>query len=218
MRSSAVPTSPPGADAEAPHPTPRQATLLDQLEEIFVQEGFRRVRIGELAARLHCSRRTLYALAPSKEALFLQVLDRLLQRIDHLGREAVAREPVPRQRVAALIAPGFTELRRANRAFFADVQSLPAAKRRLDTHQASRSDQVRELIAAGIRAGDLRKTDPVVAAEVMLAGYRAVVNPEFLSRVNVSSSAAVRIAQDLLLHGLMHPAGLEPGPRSASRP
>ena len=66
----------------------REGHLLEGLEEIFLQEGFRRVAVGELAARLHCSRATLYALAPSKERLFLLVLERLLARIRGMGRAA----------------------------------------------------------------------------------------------------------------------------------
>lgn len=47
--------------------TRRQEQVLDGLEEIFREEGFRRLTIGELATRLRCSRSTLYAMAPTKE-------------------------------------------------------------------------------------------------------------------------------------------------------
>ena len=58
--------------------SPRGEQLLAQLEEIFFEQGYRRITVGALAARLRCSRATLYALAPSKEELFLRVLDRVL--------------------------------------------------------------------------------------------------------------------------------------------
>ena len=49
--------------------TRRQAELLDQLEELFLAEGFARFTLDDLALRLHCSKSTLYALAGSKEQL-----------------------------------------------------------------------------------------------------------------------------------------------------
>ena len=54
--------------------TRRQAQLLDQLEELFLAEGFARFTLDDLAVRLHCSKSTLYALADSKEQLALRVI------------------------------------------------------------------------------------------------------------------------------------------------
>ena len=40
----------------------RREELLDRLVELFLAEGFRHLTLGDLAARLHCSKSTLYAL------------------------------------------------------------------------------------------------------------------------------------------------------------
>ncbi|MFD6073446.1 TetR/AcrR family transcriptional regulator, partial [Amycolatopsis lurida] len=48
-------------------PTARQRALLSELEAVFLAEGFSQFTLDDLAARLHCSKSTLYALAPSKE-------------------------------------------------------------------------------------------------------------------------------------------------------
>ena len=54
--------------------TRRQAELLDQLESLFLAEGFARFTLDDLAVRLRCSKSTLYALAGSKEQLALRVI------------------------------------------------------------------------------------------------------------------------------------------------
>jgi AcrR family transcriptional regulator len=46
--------------------TRRQAELLDQLEALFLAQGFARFTLEDLAVGLHCSKSTLYAMAGSK--------------------------------------------------------------------------------------------------------------------------------------------------------
>ena len=55
--------------------TDRQRDLLDRLVELF-DEGFAHLTMADLAARLNCSLRTLYELAPSRDELVLTVIDR----------------------------------------------------------------------------------------------------------------------------------------------
>ena len=185
----------------------REDELLAGLERIFLREGFRRVTVGELAFRLHCSRRSLYDLAQSKEGLFVVVLDRLLERIERKGREAVQRGANSRERIAGFMWPGLAEPAGGGPAFFADVTSLSAARRRLEQHQESRRRQLRDLIAEGVRAGECRNVHAEVAAHLMLAAYRSVTDAAFLVTVDVSASEAVREAHELLLHGLLRTAG-----------
>src|SRR5918997_1456031 len=63
----------PPSDAGGAQLTRRQAQLLDQLEELFLAEGFARFTLEDLAVRLRCSKTTLYALADSKEQLAVRV-------------------------------------------------------------------------------------------------------------------------------------------------
>ena len=60
--------------------TRRQAELLDQLEELFLAEGFARFTLEDLAVRLHCSKSTLYALAGSKEQLAQRVIKHFFRK------------------------------------------------------------------------------------------------------------------------------------------
>ena len=192
----------------------RKKEIVVDLERIFLREGFRRITIGELASRLHCSRRSLYNLAPSKEDLFVLVLDRLLTRIERKGREAVERGVSNHERIAGFVWPGLTETAGASPAFFADVASLSAARRRLERHQESRRRQLRALIEAGVRAGECRRVHPEVGAHMMLAAYRSVTDPAFLVTVGVSTTEAIREAHELLLYGLLG-RGVRVGARSA---
>ena len=183
----------------------REEHLLEALEEIFLQEGFRRVAVGELAARLHCSRATLYALAPSKERLFLLVLERLLARIRGMGSAAYAEGAAAEDCIIRAMAPGVTELRKSSVAFFADIAGFAPAKRMLAEHQRTRVDEACRTIEDGIRKGALRGVHLRLVAEGMLAAVQRVMDPEFLSEAGLRMSEAVEEIEDLFLHGLLHP-------------
>ena len=51
------------------HATARRAELFDQLVALLLSEGFAHLTLDEIAARLRCSKSTLYTLAGSKEQL-----------------------------------------------------------------------------------------------------------------------------------------------------
>jgi hypothetical protein len=54
--------------------TERQRQILDQLGTLF-EDGFAHLTMADIAARVHCSLRTLYTLAPSRDELVLMVVD-----------------------------------------------------------------------------------------------------------------------------------------------
>ena len=183
----------------------RRERLLHRIEEIFLRDGFRRVTIAELAATLHCSRRAVYQLADSKEALFMVVLDRVLGRIERTGREAAAGAEGTGDKIAAFIEPGLTELRSATPTFFADIAAHPPAQQLLTRHQDARERELCKLIERGVRSGECRRVHAEVAAQALLAAYRAITSPAFLSNVDISLTDAVGEGRDLFLYGLLHP-------------
>src|SRR3974390_1369355 len=50
--------------------------FLDGLTNLFLREGITGLTVGEIAARLRCSRRRLYGIALTKEAIFSVMVDR----------------------------------------------------------------------------------------------------------------------------------------------
>ena len=179
--------------------------MLHRIEEIFLRDGFRRVTVAELAATLRCSRRAVYQIADSKEDLFVLVLDRVLGRIEKRGRDAAIAVEGTGNKIAAFIQPGLTELTNATPVFFADIAAHPPAKRLLARHQDTRERELCKLIERGVRSGECRRVHAEVAAQALLAAYRAITSPVFLSNVDISLTDAVGEGRDLFLFGLLHP-------------
>jgi TetR/AcrR family transcriptional repressor of mexJK operon len=59
----------------------RVSELLDAATEVFIEHGFEGASTNEIARRANCSKRTLYVRFPSKEKLFIAVLERRMDSI-----------------------------------------------------------------------------------------------------------------------------------------
>jgi len=196
--------TPVNAQPRTAAPTPRQERLLDELETIFLEQGFRGVTVAELAGRLRCSRRSLYELAASKEALFLRVLDRFLSRLREAGRRG-ARGAAPDRAFEPYLMPAIEAARKLSTALMGDITAYPPANAIWAQHTRERMEGLRELVERCVTLGIFRGIDPRLVAEVMAASLRRICEPEFLATSGLSYREAVSELYRLLLHGLVRP-------------
>lgn len=203
----------------------RQAEVLDGLEAIFTERGFRAVTVGELATKIRCSRETLYTLAPTKEELFLLVLDRMWQRLsgsvdramqDSAGDLAAQIEAVVVEGAVIFFKPGFSS------AFVEDVERYGPARRLFDDQLTNTMTLVAELVDAGIRTRQFRAVDPRLAAEVIaLAAFHMVggnfpgIRLKGFHRID-DAQAATREAIRMVLLGIMEQPSPDLGAGSRS--
>ena len=183
----------------------RHRDIAGALEKIFLEEGFRDVTVGELAARLKCSKRTLYELAPSKQELFVLIVERWLDRIRHLGWAGALEYDDPQQRIIAYLEPGVSQSRLASRRFLQDLQSFRPAYMLLEAHQRERTGVLRDIVEDGIKRGRFRKLHAPLVAEVFLAAVGRMNEPDFLENAGISYSNAFSEVYDLFLKGLISP-------------
>lgn len=71
----------------------RVSELLDVAAEVFIEHGFEGASTNEIARRGNCSKTTLYARYPTKEKLFLAVVERRMELI--LSEFATTLQPEP---------------------------------------------------------------------------------------------------------------------------
>ncbi len=181
--------------------TPRQERLLDALENLFLDEGFRAVTVASLSKRLRCSRRSFYELAPSKEALFLRVFDRYLKRLREAGRRG-SQGLEAEEAIAAYLAPALEAARKLSTRAMGDVQSYAPARAMWDRHTRERMTGLQALIEDCVRTKVFRDVDSRLVAEVMSASLRRIGEPDFLTRAGLSYRDAVQELYGLLLRGL----------------
>ncbi len=169
----------------------RHVQLLDGIETIILTEGFRDLTVGGLAERLHCSRRTLYELADTKESLVLLVIDRLLRRLARRAHDAAQDGGTHLDRLRAFLTKGLTELHRATVSFAEDVADEPAAHALVTAHFRFATNVVVAMLTEGIEAGEFARIHPRVAAEVLDAGLARLQEPAVLRTAGVSFAEAL---------------------------
>jgi AcrR family transcriptional regulator len=183
--------------------TPRQREVLDELEGLVVQGGLAGLTMAQIAARLNCSLRTLYGIAPSKDELVLTVVDRRLHRI---GRRAIVALDSSLSPLAALRA----YLRTANEAvqpttvaFAREFAGVAGAKRLLDAHEGYVVSVTESLLDRAVEEGEIGPTDTPALAHVLGGLGREFARPEVAERAVASSPKETADAiTDVVLRGL----------------
>ena len=203
--------------APAPPPSPRIDRLLEELEHLFLRDGFLHFRTEELARRLHCSKRALYQIAPSREQLFELVVERWLAKLRRSGVAAAAAAPDPFTAVTGYLGAAITATRDAGAQFVRDLSRFPATYRRLMRHQRERIAGLERLIEDGTARGHFRGVHAKLIAEVMLHAVAQIVDPEVLARVGLTMSQAFAALYDVVEHGLLPADGMRPRPRRRQR-
>ncbi len=190
-------------------PRPNQARreeLLDQLEVIFLDEGFLHLRIGALASRLKCSRSTLYELADSKEALFARVVERYADRAVEEARQRAEDVGGPvRDRLTAFFSViGGYQARPAPQ-FWTQVLEHESAAARFSEKRAWGVRVVKEMLDEGIASGELRHVNTEFVSHLLWLFSRSTRDPEVLKAAGITTVEAMSEMTTLLLDGVAHP-------------
>lgn len=176
--------------------------LLEELTEVFLAEGFTHLGIADLAARLRCSRSTLYAVAPSKEQVVLAVVRHFFRRATARIEPLVAAEPDPGRRLGAYLAAVARELEPASPAFHADLAAHPPADEVYRANTERAAQRVQQLVDDGVRARAMRPVDArfvgAAVAEVMTGIQRGVLR----ERTGMDDAAAYAALADLVTRGV----------------
>ena len=182
--------------------TRRQAELLDQLEALFLAEGFARFTLDDLAERLRCSKSTLYALAESKERLAVRVIKHFFRKATDAVESQTFTEADPALRVTAYLSAVARALAPAGPAFHRDLDSFTPGREVYERNTALAADRVRELIAEGVARGRFRDVHPTLIADTVTTLMFRIGRGDTARATGLDDAAAYRELAALLLHGI----------------
>ena len=178
----------------------RHREVLEQLDELFMQNGFSSFTIADLAREVGCARGTLYELAPSKAQLVLIVLDRRLHR---MGRAALASIDSSasmsrqlRQYIQGAIGYEFYA------PMLEDLVDDGPARRLVDRHYRFSMTVVQRIVALGIERGEFAPIDPAVVAAVITGSSHYFSQSDVVHETGRPLADLVSGMLDLVLAGL----------------
>jgi AcrR family transcriptional regulator len=135
----------------------RQEEILDAAARFFASRGYSEANIQELADILEVGKGTIYRYFPTKEALFLAAVDRLMQRLSAAVDQCLLSTSDLIDQIAGAVRtylrffaehPEFTELLIQERAQFKD-RKQPTYFAYRDANRERRREQIGAVIAEG---------------------------------------------------------------------
>src|SRR5215470_3994684 len=195
--------------ASAPAPRGRPATaglrerILATAALIFARRDYHEVLMDEVARESGVAKGTLYRYFPSKRELYLGVMFEGIDRLHDALRAAVAGSGEPVRKLARFVST-LLEHFWDQRFFFAlihrnEYRADDPDSREWERRRAQISGLVQHLVEEAIAAGEPRRIEPRIAAEMLLGMLRGV------SRYRTGDDTLpelVRVVLDAFLHGV----------------
>ncbi len=187
--------------------------FFEELTQLFLLEGMSNLTVADIAARLRCSRRRLYALAATKEELFHAIAQR---HFDHVLDESDAAlkqaDDLPRV-MATYLEIGAQASSRFSMQFLRDLEGSEQGRVLFDDYQLQRTTRLCELIDQGVASGVFVRCHGLVVAEFIRGAARQIRSPDFLARAGVTMNEAFHEFYRILLGGLLVNKTEAPKPR-----
>ena len=190
------------ASARRLAPSSRRVDLLDQLEEIFLAEGFSGLTIDDLCRRLKCSKTTLYSVADSREQIIQAVTRHFFARATATIEAEVADETDPSRRITRYLDGVGQAMRRNSVAFYVDMVSYEPTASIYRLNSGAAAGRVREFIEDGAASGAFRQADAALAAQAIALLIEGVQSGELLEQTGLTAGEAFSELGELLVHGL----------------
>ncbi len=148
--------------------------ILESSARLFAHQGFEGTSLNEIAEEVSLSKATIYHYFASKEEIYSEIILDTLERLLSFVKESIDRnDTASRRLVAAMEAHGqfFEDNFWAFTAMligFGGIRELNRRARAVALRD-SYEELLRDVVKAGIEAGEFRKVDPVIATRAVLS-------------------------------------------------
>ena len=182
--------------------TRRRTRLFDELLALFLADGFSHLTLDDIAARLRCSKSTLYTLAASKDELVRRVTVHFFKRATDAVEAALAQTENPGERVSAYLTAVGDALAVASEVFMADLSAFAPAREVYEANTRAAALRVRELITDGVGDGAYREVHASFAADLIATTMVRIQQRSVRTSTGLSDAEAYAELATLLTYGL----------------
>lgn len=182
--------------------TRRRTELFDALIALFLDEGFAHLTLDDIAARLRCSKSTLYTLAGSKEQLVRAATVHFFQRATDQVEQHVAQADGARERIVTYLSAVGTVLDSASDQFMADLDAFTPARDVYEKNTRIAARRVQELIAGGVASGEFRDVHAAFAADLATTMMVRIQQRKVRESTGLDDAGAYRELAAILTAGI----------------
>jgi AcrR family transcriptional regulator len=192
----------------------RHQRILDAATRVFSTKGYHGTLVDEIAAEAETSKGGVYFHFPTKQAIFLALLDRLADLLRERVEAAVATEPDPLARAEAalrVVLETFGNHRRLARLFLVEALGAgPEFNARMIAIRAAFAELIRVHLDEAVQRGVIPPLDTATAATAWFGAVNEVVTHWALAERPGRLEDAYPTIRRLVFHGIQAPAAPDP--------
>lgn len=182
--------------------TRRHAALFDDLVALFLDEGFADLSVAEIAARMRCSKSTLYLLADSKQELVRAGVTHFFRGATEQVERTVAETNGAAERITAYLLAVGDALAPASSTFMTDLHGYAPTRELYERNTAAAARRVGELIDEGVRAGEFRDVHAAFAGDLTATMMSRIQRREVAEATGLDDAQAYRQLASILTAGI----------------
>ncbi|WP_040518571.1 TetR/AcrR family transcriptional regulator [Gordonia neofelifaecis] len=190
------------APTDSDFATRRRSQLFDELLAMFLAEGFAHFTLDAIAARLRCSKSTLYTLASSKGELVRATTIHFFRRAADDVEAAVAEAGTSRAKITAYLAAVGDTLANASPRFLSDLAAFAPAREAYEQNTRIAAGRVKELIDEGVAAGEFRDVHAAFAADLAATTMVRIQQGAVRGATGLDDAGAYRELAAILTRGI----------------
>jgi len=185
------------------------ARILDAAARLFVAKSYADVTINQIAEETGLTKGAVYHHFPSKEDVYLAMMQRELEEKRALFDRALHTGTSGRDRLDALVAAflDFSPVKRDQMKLVrrdVNIFGEPSRTRLIRAYQRALPEQVERVLQDGITAGELRKADPRLLSWQFVSLVEEILNRYAHDRFKDNQARRTYIL-DLFFHGAAAP-------------
>ncbi len=180
--------------------------IIDAASDRFMDAGFYKVTMDEIASDLRMSKKTVYKFFPSKETLLKAIVHTFMKKMEGEVQGIISSDKPIEEKLTTLLAFIGKQVRRFSRPFMSDIQRFaPALWKEVEIFRRERVlSQLQLMFRQAKKDGVFREDlDPDLFFLVLTTTIQGIMNPQVLSQQSFSAEVAFKGIFRILYEGAL---------------
>ncbi|MHB8055870.1 MAG: TetR/AcrR family transcriptional regulator [Candidatus Aminicenantales bacterium] len=175
-----------------------------EAKRLFFQFGFRRITMDEIARNLRMSKKTLYALFPTKDDLIREVVRAVMKPKLEKIRAVTARSGPVAEFIAGIIGVFHDLAAEVSGPMTGDMRMMPAIWREVETERLKAIGGIKKVLERGKRRGEIRSdVDLDFFLRIFIQTVNQIGNPAVMMEHNMKPSEMAEQIFGIFFHGIV---------------